>query len=227
MDEILEHNTGFSEWLKENAPALAVVAGNLLLMAGEYRVFDFVFSTTGEVWKGLFAVLATFVPFVLWEVAWQHPKGTTFMQALAIGGMFISLLLGAGVGVADFIQVDGRTIDPAFLLGALAISLTVHAVGFLLYFYSHPDIEAERAQAKTEAQIKLAEANAERAQKLLFVSRDVISQRRKLEEEFGADEVKQMLDSLTGKRRTANAQPTRAYAADVKPTELADKSNPT
>ena len=86
---------GIADWLKNNAHNIAFIAGNLLLAAGEYRVYDFALQNTGEAWKAWFAVLATFFPFILWEIAVQHAKASGLMRGVAWLGMAISCLATA------------------------------------------------------------------------------------------------------------------------------------
>lgn len=140
--------TSIADWLKAQSPSLAFLAGNLLLAAGEYRVYDFAYQNTGETWKAVFAVLSTFFPFVLWEVAVQHAKASSLMRGIAWLGIAISLGLGVLIGVADFMLIGGQAPNADVLLGLLAVSLSIHAILFLAYFYSHPDIKGHRLTAQ-------------------------------------------------------------------------------
>jgi hypothetical protein len=40
--------TSIFDWVKEKSPAIAIIAGNLLLLAGEYRVYHFAYESTAR-----------------------------------------------------------------------------------------------------------------------------------------------------------------------------------
>ena len=206
------------DWIKEKSPAIAIVAGNLLLMAGEYRVYHFAYESSGEAWKGLFAVLATFFPFVLWEILVQHSKANGIMRALAWAGIIISLGLGVLIGTADFIAVNGQTPNAEPLLAALAISLSLHAVFFLAYFYSHPDIKAHRLVAQALARQQLAEASAEVAESILKSARNRLELERRIAADYGYENLRRAIAEIEGRPYHA---PKKSYAPRQQSPDLA------
>lgn len=190
--------TDIGEELKKHAPQIAFFSGNGLLLVGEVRVWDYAISMTGDVWKACLAVLATFIPFVIWEIAVQHDKANALMRICAWTGMVISLALGVAIGIADFVMIDGSSPDSGMLLGALAASLSIHAVLLLVYFYAHPEITARRLTAEALARESLALQNAQTAQRILSAARRRLTQERNIAQEFGRDELAKTLSSLTG-----------------------------
>jgi|GEM_PF-1913363 len=214
------------DWVKEKSPAIAIVAGNLLLLAGEYRVYHFAYESSGEAWKGWFAVLATFFPFVLWEILVQHSKANGIMRALAWAGIVVSLGLGVVIGVADFVTINGQTPNAEPLLAALAVSLSLHAVFFLAYFYSHPDIKAHRLVAQAMARQQLAEASAEVAESILKSARNRLELERRIAEEYGYENLRRAIAEIEGrpyhapKKTHSPLSPRFAAPAAAHPTQL-------
>jgi hypothetical protein len=210
--------TSIFDWVKEKSPAIAIIAGNLLLLAGEYRVYHFAYESSGEAWKGWFAVLATFFPFVLWEILVQHSKANGIMRALAWAGIVISLGLGVLIGTADFIAVNGQTPNAEPLLAALAISLSLHAVFFLAYFYSHPDIKAHRLVAQALARQQLAEASAEVAESILKSARNRLELERRIAADYGYENLRRAIAEIEGRPYQA---PRQSYAPRQQSQDLA------
>jgi len=219
------------EWIKNHAPALAFVFGNALLIAGEWRVFDYVMQATGEVWKAVYAVLSTFVPFLLWEFAAQHKKNTGWMIACAVVGLLISLGLGVAVGVADFVLVNGAPVASNLILTALALGLSAHAILFLVYFYQHPDIVLAFIKARAKGQEAIRSERAKEAREMLKQARDNLALERDLAKEFGADNARRALAQLQGKKyqpdaaRPATNAPVHQMAKDVERAELTQDGN--
>ena len=209
------------DWVKQKSPAIAIVAGNLLLLAGEYRVFDFAYKNTGEVWKAWFAVLATYFPFLLWEILVQHSKTNGVMRALAWAGIVISFGLGVMIGVADFVTVNGQTPNAEVQLAALAVSLSLHAVFFLAYFYSHPDIKAHRLVAQALARQQLAEASAQVAESILKSARSRLELERRIASEYGYENLRRAIAEIEGRPYSA---PKTTYAAARQSSSASDIS---
>jgi hypothetical protein len=199
---------GVFDWIKDKSPTLAFIAGNLLLAIGEYRVYDFALQNTGEVWKAWFSVSATFFPFILWEVAVQHAKASGMMRGLAWLGISLSLFLGVLVGTADFMVINGQATNAEGLLGLLAVSLSVHAILFLAYFYSHPDIKAHRLTAQAIARQQLAEASASVAESILKSARTRLELERRIAEEYGYENLRRAIAEIEGRPYHA---PKQAY----------------
>ena len=200
--------TSFIDSIKENAHTIAFAAGNLLLVAGEYRVYDFTYSNTGEVWKGVFAVFASFVPFLLWEIAVQHAKATGGMRAIAWIGMTLSFGLGALVGIADFITIGDQSPNAEGLLGIIAGGLSIHAVLFLAYFYSHPDIKAKRLVTQAIAKQHLANSSAEVAENLLTSARNRLELERRIADEYGYENLRRAIAEIEGR---SYSRPKKTY----------------
>ena len=209
-----------SDWIKDQSPALAFIAGNLLLAAGEYRVYDFAMQNTGEPWKAWFSVMATFIPFMLWEVAVQHAKASGIMRGIAWVGISISLFLGILVGTADFMVINGQTPNAEALLAALAVSLSVHAILFLAYFYSHPDIKSHRLTAQAIAKQQLAESNAEVAESVLKSARTRLELERRIAEEYGYENLRRAIAEIEGRsyhapKKSYSPRPTSAQTGSL------------
>lgn len=185
------------DWLKDNAHNIAFATGNLLLAAGEYRVFDFVYLHTGEVWKGIFAVLASFVPFVLWEIAVQHAKASGVMRLVAWTGLLLAFGLGVYIGIADFILPADANVDG--ILGFVAFSLSLHAVLFLAFFYAHPDIKAKRLVAQALARQDTARQATEVSETVLLAARNRLELERRIAAEYGYENLRRVLAELEGK----------------------------
>ncbi len=197
--ETATNQVSIFDWIKDKSPAIAIVAGNLLLMAGEYRVYDFAYASTGETWKAWFAVLSTFLPFLLWEILVQHSKANGIMRAVAWIGIVLSLGLGVLIGVADFMTVNGQPPNAEPFLAALAVSLSLHAVFFLVYFYSHPDIRSHRLVAQAIARQQLAEASAGVAESILKSARNRLELERRIASEYGYENLRRAIAEIEGR----------------------------
>lgn len=240
MSSIFENREGLTgtEWVKENAPQIAFWAGNILLVAGEWRVYDYVYNATGQAWKAVFAVLATFVPFLLWEFGAQHKKNTGGMVACAVVGMVISLGLGVVIGVADYIAVDGQAINGQAILTALALGLSAQAMLMLAYFYQHPDMVLAYVKARARGQEEIREERAREAREMLAQARENMLLERALVKEFGEEDTRRALDRLQGRRSPerestrkpqppATNAPMPQMAHDVSGSVLSNPVNPT
>lgn len=198
--------TNFSDELKKHSPTIAFFAGNALLLLGEFRVYDYVHTLTGEPWKAWYAVGASFLPFVIWELAVQHDKATTLMRTFAWVGIVISLGMGIAVGVADFVMVDGASASGETLMPLLALGLSAHALLLLGYFYSHPDQKVKRLMAQAIGRESIALMNAKIAKSILTAARQRLSQERSIASEFGEEELAKVLANLTGETYEAPEQ---------------------
>jgi hypothetical protein len=190
--------------LIEHAPAIAIIIGNALLCLGEVRVYDYVFRYTGAEWKAALAVAGTLLPFIVWEILWQHKRATDFMVGLSLTGMVLSAGLGVVIGVSDFVLVSGAPVDGGKLVGAVAFSMSAHALMLLLYFYNHPDIANARAKARTQDEFELARQQAAQATALLEIARANLGARQELNRQYGAGNVDRMLAKIKGERMPAD-----------------------
>jgi hypothetical protein len=162
--------------------------------------------------------MATFAPFLLWEILVQHSKANGVMRALAWIGIVISLGLGVLIGTADFIAVNGQMPNAEPLLAALAISLSLHAIGFLTYFYSHPDIKAHRLVAQAIARQQLAEASAEVAESILKSARNRLELERRIAADYGYENLRRAIAEIEGRPYHA---PKQSYAPRKQSQDLA------
>lgn len=222
--------TTIMDWLKENAHNIAFATGNLLLAVGEYRVFDFVYLHTGETWKGIFAVLASFFPFVLWEIAVQHAKASGLMRLVAWSGLLIAFGLGVYIGIADFILPPNTNVDG--ILGLVAFSLSLHAVLFLAFFYAHPDIKAKRLVAQALARQDTALQATEISETVLLAARNRLELERRIAAEYGYENLRRVLAELEGKsyrkpQRFYKPQPADTVLASPTRTRFEDAQVPT
>jgi hypothetical protein len=156
----------------------------------------------------------------------QHSKANGVMRALAWAGIVISLGLGVIIGVADFVTINGQAANAEPFLAALAISLSLHAVFFLAYFYSHPDIKAHRLVAQALARQQLAEASAEVAESILKSARSRLELERRIAEEYGYENLRRAIAEIEGrpyhapKKTHSPLKPRFAAPAAAHPTQL-------
>jgi hypothetical protein len=103
------------------------------------------------------------------------------------------------IGVADFVTVNGQTPNAEPLLAALAVSLSLHAVFFLAYFYSHPDIKSHRLVAQALARQQLAEASAEVAESILKSARNRLELERRIAADYGYENLRRAIAEIEGR----------------------------
>jgi hypothetical protein len=195
--------------IKDNAPLIAFFSGNIILAIAEFRVFDFTFRMTNDPFLGTLAVFSTYIPFVLWEIMWQHKYATIPMCVIAISGMALSFILGVCVGCADYILataaganaiVDAKDFAN-LLLVSLAASMGVHGLGLLIYFYAHPNISADRRETQAVARMERAKANVMEAQVICALAREKEQALAALISEYGVEGAESAIADITGKEK--------------------------
>jgi len=182
-----------------NAPFVIVIFANFVVIFADVRAYHVVFQLTGIWWQALGASLACAIPFLLWEIGWQYNYTTDNWRRLSLLMAGLAFVTSIVLGIADYIGMS--SIEWANLLLALVVLLTgVHTIMGFLYFYNDPDVARKRRKAQALAKMDDQRINAQVARQLLRDGRGLMDEIRKLEGEFTAEEVEQVMAILNNKK---------------------------
>lgn len=195
--ELFQTGDNKPSWFEKNAVGVAYWVANTLIVVGEFRVYDFVYRSTGSVGLSVLAVLTVGIPFLLWEVLWKQRLANKTQTNLSFFMGLFTLLIAVTVGVADYVVagVGGQTLAEKaqpLLLGVVAVMLSLHAVALLAYFLVDDNIKATRFQAREEARTRMLANDLERANALLAKKQEYLKRKTALQDLYGADVDKQL-----------------------------------
>lgn len=193
------------------AVPIAIGFVDVLILAAEYRVWDFGVYVTGDPIKAFGFVLVSAIPFLLGQIFWLYPRATWLQKAIAIGFVGMSLYTSALFGLADLTaEYDTKTIF-TFL-----VQLTAgYIVGTLVYIVFDPTIKANRMKRKAQDAANFERELQAIGRTILTDLRETMNLKRDLASEFGENEVAQALNQLRG--RKAEKRPAQASQKPVQP----------
>lgn len=187
---------------------IAIVFVDILVLASEYRVWDFGLYVTGDPVKAFGFVLVSAVPFLLGQVFWLYPRATWLQKSIAIGFVAVSLYTSAQFGLADLTATYEEKDIFSFL-----VELTAgYIVGTLIYIVFDPTIKANRMKRKAQDAAAFERELQSIGRHILSDLKETMDLKRSLESEFGSDEVAQALSQLRGKKDTRRPQLTTQSA---------------
>ena len=178
------------------AVAIAILFVDVLVLVAEYRVFDFGYTVTQNVYKAIGFVLVSAVPFYLGQVFWLYPRATLIQKGISISFIAISLYTSYEFGAADLTQKYDLTSIYTFLLQLTA----GYIVGTLVYIVLDPTIKANRAKtiaqdsANFEAELQVI------ARQVLASIKQTMETQRGIARDFGESEAANALNLVRGKK---------------------------
>jgi len=194
-DGIVSFKEAFSIFPNLAVP-IAIMFVDLLVLAAEYRVWDFGMYVTGDPIKAAGFVLVSAVPFLLGQIFWLYPRATWLQKGIAIGFVGMSLYTSAEFGLADLTAEYNTNEIFTFL-----VQLTAgYIVGTLVYIVFDPTIKANRMKRKAQDAAVAEKEKQAIARSILTDLKDTLATKRILEDEFGTDEVAKALSALSGKK---------------------------
>lgn len=182
---------------------IAIVFVDLLVLAAEYRVWQFGNYITGSPYLAIGFVLVSAVPFLLGQVFWLYPRATFLQKAIAIGFIGLSLYTSWLYGLADLT----REYDQNGVYEFLVTLTVIYIVGTLVYIVFDPTIKATRMKRKAQDAAVFQSEIQSMAQFILGKLRVTLAEKKNMEEEFGADEVAQALSQLRGRKSNNVSSP--------------------
>ena len=192
-----------------HAVAVAVIFVDLLVLVAEYRVADFGYMLTGNVYKAIGFVLVSAIPFYLGQLFWLYPRAVLIQKIIVIAFIGVSLYTSYSFGAADLT----KTYDEAAIFNFMLQLTAGYIVGTLSYIVIDPSIKANRAK-------KIAQDKADFEKELQGIARQVLQSlketmetQRGIAKDFGASEAEKAMNLLHG--RKPEKQPQVSYAADV------------
>lgn len=212
-------------------PWLIFAFANAVLIFGEYRVWHYVFQLTGREELAWGTLAATGIGSEIWFIAWKYPLATTWQKRMSVIMMFANFLTATYIGFGDFfISGNGTT------YGANQDTLVMLIVGILLfdivvgvlYFLIDRQISRDRLRAETHADLQDQKNTAATIEQMLNLSKGILSNMRELYDEYGEQNVEDMLALLAGdtgkdkkivsglqKTQFQKPAPMQAYNADA------------
>lgn len=194
-DGIVSFKEAFSIFPNLAVP-IAIMFVDILVLAAEYRVWDFGMYVTGDPIKAAGFVLVSAVPFLLGQIFWLYPRATWLQKGIAIGFVGMSLYTSAEFGLADLTAEYNTNEIFTFL-----VQLTAgYIVGTLVYIVFDPTIKANRMKRKAQDAAVAEKEKQAIARSILTDLKATLDTKRILEDEFGTDEVAKALSALSGKK---------------------------
>lgn len=194
-DGIVSFKEAFS-FFPNFAVPIAIMFVDILVLAAEYRVWDFGMYVTGDPIKAAGFVLVSAVPFLLGQIFWLYPRATWLQKGIAIGFVGMSLYTSAEFGLADLTAEYNTNEIFTFL-----VQLTAgYIVGTLVYIVFDPTIKANRMKRKAQDAAVAEKEKQAIARSILTDLKATLDTKRILEDEFGTDEVAKALSALSGKK---------------------------
>lgn len=196
-----------------SAIAIAALFVDLVVLIGEYRVFDFGMRVTNnDYFKAAGFVLASAVPFYLGQVFWLYPRANSLQKwiaaAMAIGGLVVS----ANLGFADLtLQYNlNETIRNVIYFSIACVGLSI------LYIVRDDGIRQWRMKVTTTAAAQLEKELQEVMRSTLTSLKETMAVQNEIVKEFGEDAVHAQLERMG--KRPAFAQ-TAAQVQDRTPVQ--------
>lgn len=193
---------------------IAIAFVDVLVMAAEYRVWEFGYYITGDPILAVGFVLVSAVPFLLGQLFWLYPRATFFQKGIAIGFVVMSLYTSAYFGLADLTREYDNNGIYEFL-----VKLTAgYIVATLLYILIDPTIKMMRMKKKAMDASLFERQKQDTAKSILTNLRETLNLKRDLERDFGSQEVAQALAQLSGGKKKQPQQtviPARQFASDT------------
>ena len=207
LEEVKE--PGFFE---KNAITIAIVIANLLVILGEFRVYDFVLRMTRDTPLAVISVLTVGLPFLLYEILWKQRNANKEQRSLAMWLGFVTLLVTMIIGVTDYIIAgSGLQLARNIAVGGVALMLSVHTFALLRYVYIDDTIRAMWNDAIEESKLKRELRENVRAKQRLVERRKIVAEEKAMADEFGEENVKRQKAAIRGVKYT---QPVRSVGHD-------------
>jgi hypothetical protein len=160
-----------NESITKYAPEISFWVAAILILAGEIRVLDVVFTLTGSWFLAASALGVSGVMFFVWKNNWQYPIATTIQTNISLVGMVVSLGIAVWIGGLDYYVQAGilpANLDaPATVINSLIYGTVGNIVSLLLYWYKDPRVESIRAKINGEEEFKWLEESTNRANTML------------------------------------------------------------
>jgi hypothetical protein len=214
-DGIVSFKEVFSVFPNMAVP-IAIAFVDVLVLAAEYRVWDFGMYVTGDPIKAAGFVLVSAVPFLFGQIFWLYPRATWLQKFIAIGFVGMSLYTSAEFGLADLTAEYNANDIFTFL-----VQLTAgYIVGTLVYIVFDPTIKANRMKRKAQDAAVAEKEKQAIARSILTDLKSTLETKKALEDDFGKDEVANALSALSGKKMPErkpirSQQPMQTFASTV------------
>lgn len=195
----------FSQWLKENAPALAFWVASVILILFDLRVLDVVYNLTDKsVLLAVGAIFTTALMFFVWKNSFQYTLASKTQTSFASVGMALSLLATAVFGGMDYFVRGGLKIGTGgsefsavdLIFWGIPVLSIIHVVMLLAYWYFDPVVAAERKRREADDDHKFTEREMKHAGDLLEKQTAILSQFVVMAQTYGKKAALDQLDIL-------------------------------
>lgn len=207
FDDETDDENFVERYIISNMPIILLVFANLGIIAADYRAYDVLLTLLGKPWKAALAVaFSCAIPFVLWEMAWQYKYATTNWRRVSLGMAFLAFATSIVYGIADFVLVDGQTVNPVLLTSGAVVLTGVHILFGILFFYNDPRIAMKRLQTQQIAKVQNANDAAILANALLANAQTVGKNLQTLYDLYGKEQADILISQLQGKKPAKKMQ---------------------
>lgn len=207
VDKNKDGKVSFKEFLDlfpNHGIAIAVIVLDLLVLLGEYRVFDVaMYITDGNIWKALGFVAVSGVPFYVGQVLWLYPHANGLQKWIAAVVVGTSLYTSWVFGRADL----SLSYDAAALWQLVPDMSAGYVVALIVYILRDNRIMAWRVKKEQQASVEAEKEYNRMLSDLLTQLDERMTEQNALNEKWGAEAVANQLKALKGERieRTAKS----------------------
>jgi hypothetical protein len=183
-----------------SAIAIAALFVDLVILIGEYRVYDFAMTVTGDVFKAIGFIAASAVPFYLGQLFWLYPRANGIQRTIAVGMMTGGLYMSISMGFADLTKAYDvtQTISNVVWFSAGCV------VAAIIYIMRDDGIRAWRLKVTTLAAAQTERMLQESMRVTLTSLQETMQVQEDIIKQFGAEAVEAQLSRI-GKRKGAGS----------------------
>ncbi|MCP4143215.1 MAG: hypothetical protein GY755_23495 [Chloroflexi bacterium] len=198
-----------------NAPMVAFVVADLVMLIAEYRVFMVGMELTNDDYiLSLGFILVSSLPFYLGQIFFLYNDANGKQKAIAVAFILAGLSVSGYYGLADYLIANGMTIN-AEMAFVVAITATIGIIsGSILFATIDDKISAKRRHNELKRQAKEKEMEMQIRKSLLEKAEALEKQEAKLRQIYGDDAVQLVNENSFGMP---------ALASEVNKEELAPK----
>lgn len=186
----------------EGVPMIALVIGNIIVLSLDYRVFEAVYILTHNVVLSAFALFSSGAMFIVWfDILFNYLLSNKFQKYMSVFFSGLSLVV-AGVfafmdyGLNSALDQSKLIANSDFIFATLVIVTILNGIGLFVWYMNDKQISLNRVLAENEADFHFDARQLESASVLFDHVGSYLSKQKMLEDKYGADSVRQMLQIL-------------------------------
>jgi hypothetical protein len=199
-DNLFRDETNTPSWLERNGLVLAVIAANVFIVIGEWRVYDLALRVTHSLQLAWVSAGTVGLPFLLYETLWKRRFNNEAQMKLVTVAGGVTLALTGILGIWDYFAANASHLPPSFVTGAIAAALSGHVFVLLRYILLDETIKALRITSREEARIDHEIKKLELARRMAEKVKGYSDDRERLYRDHDPEVVGRLEERLGGKQ---------------------------